>query len=78
MVLYSTFGDAWVSILKVHEVIGNQRIKFASIISEAAEDLISLSRSIEKERKKVHFHFSLNDFIDLKKKKKDQRRWYAL
>jgi hypothetical protein len=48
-----TFGDAWVSILKVHEVIGNQRIKFASIISEAAEDLISLSRSIEKERKKI-------------------------
>jgi hypothetical protein len=49
----STFGDAWTSILKVHEVIGNQRIKFASTISDAAEDIISLGRSIEKERKKV-------------------------
>lgn len=40
-------------MLKVHEIIGNQRIKFASAISDAAEDLASLGKSIDKERKKV-------------------------
>jgi hypothetical protein len=40
-------------MLKVHENIGNQRIKFATFISDAAEDLLSVGRGIEKERKKV-------------------------
>lgn len=40
-------------MLKVHENIGNQRIKFAGSISDSAEDLLSLGRNIEKERKKV-------------------------
>jgi division protein CdvB (Snf7/Vps24/ESCRT-III family) len=40
-------------MLKVHENIGNQRMKFAATISDTAEDLISLSRHIEKDRKKV-------------------------
>jgi hypothetical protein len=40
-------------MLKVHENIGNQRIKFAATISDSAEDLLSVGRSIEKERKKV-------------------------
>lgn len=48
-----TFGDVWISMLKVHENIGNQRIKFAATISDSAEDLLSVGRSIEKERKKV-------------------------
>ena len=40
-------------MLKVHENIGNQRIKFAASISDSAEDLLSLGRTIEKDRKKV-------------------------
>jgi hypothetical protein len=52
-VVYRTFGQAWISMLKVHENIGNQRMKFAATISDTAEDLISLSRHIEKDRKKV-------------------------
>ena len=40
-------------MLKVHEIIGNQRIKFATSISDLAEDLLSLGRNIEKDRKKV-------------------------
>lgn len=51
--LYSTFGDVWISILKVHETIGNQRIRFATSITESAEDLLSLSKHIEKDRKKI-------------------------
>ncbi|CAO3618993.1 unnamed protein product [Mucor hiemalis] len=48
-----TFGDVWISMLKVHENIGNQRIKFAASISDSAEDLLSLGRTIEKDRKKI-------------------------
>ncbi|RCH91060.1 hypothetical protein CU098_001832 [Rhizopus stolonifer] len=48
-----TFGDVWISMLKVHENIGNQRIKFAASISDSAEDLLSLGRNIEKDRKKI-------------------------
>lgn len=45
-------------MLKVHENIGNQRIKFAASISDSAEDLLSLGRNIEKDRKKViHIFF---------------------
>lgn len=40
-------------MLKVHENIGNQRIKFAASISDSAEDLLSLGRNIEKDRKKI-------------------------
>jgi hypothetical protein len=53
LIFISTFGDVWISMLKVHENIGNQRIKFAASISDSAEDLLSLGRNIEKERKKV-------------------------
>lgn len=55
-----TFGDVWISMLKVHENIGNQRIKFAASISDSAEDLLSLGRNIEKDRKKVN---NINIFV---------------
>ncbi|KAI8997877.1 Rho GTPase activation protein [Pilobolus umbonatus] len=48
-----TFGDVWVSMLKVHEDIGNQRIKFGISLSDSAEDILALGRSIEKDRKKI-------------------------
>ncbi|KAI8878405.1 RhoGAP-domain-containing protein [Backusella circina FSU 941] len=48
-----TLGAAWISMLKVHENIGAQRMKFATAISDAAEDLLLLSKHIEKDRKKV-------------------------
>ncbi|KAG1585018.1 hypothetical protein G6F48_007530 [Rhizopus delemar] len=48
-----TFGDVWISILKVHENIGSQRIRFATSITESAEDLLTLSKHIEKDRKKI-------------------------
>ncbi|KAI8991251.1 Rho GTPase activation protein [Mycotypha africana] len=48
-----TFGDVWISMLKVHESIGNQRIKFSAALSDAADDLLSLGRNIDKDRKKI-------------------------
>lgn len=51
--LYSTFGSAWTSSLKVHENIGEQRIKFASDITEVADDLQLLVKDTEKARKQA-------------------------
>ncbi|KAI8333049.1 Rho GTPase activation protein [Chlamydoabsidia padenii] len=48
-----TYGDAWVSMLKVHETIGDQRIKFASNITEVAEDLQLLYKDTERGRKQA-------------------------
>lgn len=61
-----TFGDVWISILSVHENIGNQRIRFATSITDSAEDLLSLSKHIEKDRKKIkdagtHYEKQLQD-----------------
>lgn len=49
----STFGSAWSSSLKVHENIGEQRIKFASDITEVADDLQLLVKDTEKARKQA-------------------------
>ncbi|KAI8329762.1 Rho GTPase activation protein [Chlamydoabsidia padenii] len=49
----STFGSAWSSSLKVHENIGDQRIKFASDIVEVADDLQLLVKDTEKARKQA-------------------------
>ncbi|KAG0169217.1 hypothetical protein DFQ30_003852 [Apophysomyces sp. BC1015] len=48
-----TYGDAWTSILKVHETIGEQRIKFAGDITEVADDLQLLYKDTEKGRKQA-------------------------
>ncbi|KAI7862863.1 Rho GTPase activation protein [Spinellus fusiger] len=46
-----TFGDAWISILRVHETMGDQRVKFASEITHVADDLSLLAKETEKTRK---------------------------
>ncbi|KAI8368301.1 Rho GTPase activation protein [Radiomyces spectabilis] len=48
-----TYGDAWTSMLKVHETVGEQRIKFSADISEVADDLQLLYKDTEKGRKQV-------------------------
>ncbi|KAI9030019.1 Rho GTPase activation protein [Phycomyces nitens] len=48
-----TYGDAWTSILKVHETMGEQRLKFATDIAEVADDLLLLSKDTEKSRKQA-------------------------
>lgn len=51
--IYSTYGDAWTSFLKVHETIGEQRLRFAADITEVADDLNLLVKDTEKGRKQV-------------------------
>ncbi|KAI9308068.1 Rho GTPase activation protein [Cunninghamella echinulata] len=49
----STFGNAWTATLKVHENIGEQRIRFAGDITEVADDLQLLVKDTEKARKQA-------------------------
>ncbi|KAI8064705.1 Rho GTPase activation protein [Gongronella butleri] len=49
----STFGSAWVSFLKVHEMIGDQHQKFSTDIGEVADDLQLLLKDTEKARKQA-------------------------
>lgn len=49
----STYGTVWTSFLKVHETIGDQRIKFASDIAEVADDVQIMCKDTEKGRKQI-------------------------
>ncbi|KAI8371647.1 Rho GTPase activation protein [Radiomyces spectabilis] len=49
----STYGQVWSSMLKVHETIGSQRIKFSSDISEVADDLQLLYKDSDKARRQA-------------------------
>ncbi|KAI8983009.1 Rho GTPase activation protein [Pilobolus umbonatus] len=48
-----TFGTTWLSFLKVHEKIGEQRVKFATDIVEVADDVHIMCKDIEKSRKQI-------------------------
>ncbi|KAG2186724.1 hypothetical protein INT44_002950 [Umbelopsis vinacea] len=48
-----SYGDAWTSILKVHEKIGEQHVKFSTDITEVADDLQLLFKDTEKSRKQA-------------------------
>ncbi|OBZ83191.1 Beta-chimaerin [Choanephora cucurbitarum] len=47
----SSYGTVWTRFLKVHETIGEQRVKFAGDISEVADDLQIVYKDTEKNRK---------------------------
>ncbi|RCH80413.1 hypothetical protein CU098_003343, partial [Rhizopus stolonifer] len=46
-----SYGSVWTQLLKVHETIGEQRVKFSSDISEVADDLQIVYKDTEKNRK---------------------------
>lgn len=48
-----SLAQAWTSVLKTHETIGEQRQKFGSDISELAEDIGYLIKDTDKKRKMV-------------------------
>jgi hypothetical protein len=49
----STYGKVWGQFLKVHETIGEQRVKFSSDINEVADDVQIMCKDTEKSRKQV-------------------------
>ncbi|CAG8549725.1 4232_t:CDS:10 [Paraglomus occultum] len=48
-----TYGDNWYNILRLHEIIGENRIKFAAAIQEIAEDLTYQYKDTDKGRKNM-------------------------
>ncbi|RUP45059.1 hypothetical protein BC936DRAFT_148666 [Jimgerdemannia flammicorona] len=48
-----TYGDAWTSMLKVHETVGEQRLKFAADILEVSDDMNLLFKDTERSRKQM-------------------------
>lgn len=48
-----SLSQAWTVMLKMHETIGEQRLKFGSDISEIVEDIGFLVKDIDKKRKMV-------------------------
>ncbi|KAI8981776.1 Rho GTPase activation protein [Mycotypha africana] len=49
----SSYGTIWTQFLKVHEKIGEQRVRFSSDIAEVSDDVQIMSKDIEKSRKQV-------------------------
>ncbi|GAN08229.1 rhoGAP-domain-containing protein [Mucor ambiguus] len=49
----STYGTVWTQFLKVHETIGDQRVKFSGDIAEVADDVQIMCKDTEKSRKQV-------------------------
>ena len=48
-----TFVNAWQSTMKIHEIIAENRIRFAQRLNEMSEDLLNLAKEVEKNRKQV-------------------------
>lgn len=46
-----TFVTAWQSTMKLHDVIAENRLKFAARLNEMSEDLANLAKEVEKNRK---------------------------
>ncbi|CAO3668242.1 unnamed protein product [Umbelopsis vinacea] len=49
-----SLSQAWTVMLKMHETIGEQRLKFGSDISEIVEDIAFLLKDIDKKRKMLN------------------------
>jgi len=46
-----SFNLAWLSMLRTHEQLGDNRLKFAAQLNEMAEELVTLAREVDKSRK---------------------------
>ena len=52
-VLYSSFVNAWQTTMKIHEIIAENRLRFASRLNEMSEELANLAKEVDKNRKAV-------------------------
>ncbi|GES88458.1 RhoGAP-domain-containing protein [Rhizophagus clarus] len=48
-----SYGDSWINMLKLHESIGENRLKFAAAIQEISEDVSILYKETDKTRKNL-------------------------
>jgi hypothetical protein len=50
-----SFVHAWQSSMKLHEVMAENRIRFAQRLNEMSDELASLAKEVDKNRKQVCF-----------------------
>ncbi|CAE6509538.1 unnamed protein product [Rhizoctonia solani] len=46
-----SFVSAWASTMKIHEIMGESRVRFAQRLAEMSDELASLAKEVEKNRK---------------------------
>lgn len=51
--LVRSFVHAWQSSMKLHEVMADNRIRFAQRLNEMSDELASLAKEVDKNRKHV-------------------------
>lgn len=54
-VVARSFVQAWQSSMKLHEVMADNRIRFAQRLNEMSDELASLAKEVDKNRKQVCF-----------------------
>ena len=54
-VVARSFVHAWQSSMKLHEVMADNRIRFAQRLNEMSDELASLAKEVDKNRKQVCF-----------------------
>lgn len=47
----SSYVSSWLSLLRTHEVLGDNRLKFSAQLSDMADELAVLGKEVEKSRK---------------------------
>ena len=49
----SSFVESWHSMMRVHESIGEGRLRYAAKMNEISEELLQLHKEVDKSRKQV-------------------------
>lgn len=52
-----TFVAAWQSSMRIHELMAENRLRFAQRLNEMSEELATLAKEVDKNRKQVRIHF---------------------
>lgn len=47
----SSYVSSWLAMLRSHELVGDNRLKFSAQLAEISEELLTLSREVDKARK---------------------------
>lgn len=53
--IHRTFVSAWQSTMKIHESMAENRVRFAQRLHEMSEDLATIAKEVDKNRKQVGF-----------------------
>ena len=53
-----SFVSSWQSSMRVHEMMADNRIKFSQRLNEMGDELSTLVKEVEKNRKQVRYSFN--------------------